>query len=85
MTPKQIRQWRRNWIRENHEPAGPQCVHLGEPLSPEQAGRLSLGTVRAWRPCAKGHGEPGKPAGYVACCRADSVCGPKCNDFQGSK
>lgn len=65
--------------------AAAKCVHLGEPLSPEQAGRLGLGTVRTWRPCAKGHGEPGKPAGYVACCRADSVCGPKCNDFQGSK
>lgn len=62
-------------------PAPAQCIHLGKALSHEQAARLELGTVRTWQPCAKGHGEKGKPAGYVACCLKGSVCGPACGDY----
>lgn len=58
------------------------CLHLGPALTPQEARDAKLGTLRTWRECAKGHGERGKPKGFVACCLAGSVCGPKCEDHE---
>lgn len=51
-------------------PARGPCSHLGEPIAGAAASRLGLSVLRAWRPCARGHGT----AGHVCQCGVGATC-----------
>lgn len=61
-------------------PESEPCALRGEPLPPQEATRLGLGTVRRYYPCAAGRTmNVANVAGVVCSCKG---CGPTCSDYR---
>jgi hypothetical protein len=61
-------------------PESEPCALRGEPLPPQEATRLGLGTVRRYYPCAAGQTRnAANVAGVVCSCKG---CGPACPEYR---